>query len=58
VRFEFLTAVCTKIVSAHVMQYSTVWGTNISEEHSAFILRKGMSLIRKVTEIRRTLKKT
>jgi hypothetical protein len=54
VRFEALTAVGTKIVSSNVMQCSAAWGTNISEEHSGFILRKGMSLIGKVTEIRRT----
>jgi len=36
------------------MQCSTAWGTNISEERSAFILRKGMSLTGEVTEIRRT----
>jgi len=54
VRFEVLTAVSTGRISAHVMQCSTAWGTNISEEHSAFILRKGMILIGKVTEVRRT----
>jgi len=51
VRFDILTAVSTGRISAHVMQCSTAWDTNISEEHSVFILRKGMRLIGKVTEV-------